>query len=97
MARISTIFQNWARGKTDHDLNARFDLTTYKSGSDVFKNFFSNFKGNAIYRPGFENMVKFQDCRFIEFKFNNAQSYLCLFYNLKIKFLSYDVNGNLET
>ncbi len=95
MARISTVFQNWARGKTDHDLNARFDLTTYKSGSDVFKNFFSNFKGNAIYRPGFENMVKFQDCRFIEFKFNNEQSYLCLFYNLKIKFLSYDSNGDL--
>jgi len=94
-SRITTNFNNFARGKGDHDLNGRFDLPTYKSSSDVFKNFFSNFKGNGIYRPGFENIDKFQDCAFIEFKFNKEQSYLCLFYDYKIKFLSYDDAGAL--
>ncbi|MEA2066018.1 MAG: hypothetical protein U9O65_02790, partial [Thermotogota bacterium] len=95
MARISTQFNNFSFGKIDHRTNGRFDLPIYHSGADVVKNFFTNFQGNAIYRPGFESISKFEDCRFIEFKFNNEQSYLCLFYNTKIKFLSYDAGGNL--
>ncbi len=94
MAKISTVFNNFAHGKIDHDLNGRFGLPAQKSGSDVFRNFFSNFKGNGIYRPGFESFLKFQDCRMIEFKFNKAQSYICVFYEEKVKFLSYDTNGN---
>lgn len=58
------------------------------------QNFYGNFKGNALFRCGFENLLKFQDCAMIEFKFNKAQSYICVFYNLKIKFLTYDVSGN---
>ena len=91
--KISTSFNNFARGKIDHDLNGRWELPLYTSGCDVFKNFISNFKGNAIFRTGFEMMAKFEDCRFIEFKFNISQDYLCLFYDKKIKFLTYDEDG----
>lgn len=93
--KVATTFNNFSRGKLDHDLNGRYDLPIYTSGSDVFENFFSNFKGNAIFRSGFENIVKFQDCRFIVFKFNKEQTYLALFYANEIKFLSYDGSGNL--
>ena len=92
--KITTGFNNFARGKLDHDLNGRYDLPIYTSGADIFKNFFSNFKGNAIYRPGFEKIFLFQDCRFVEFKFNIQQDYLALFYNGKIRFLSYDEETN---
>lgn len=92
--KFSTVFNNFARGKADHDLNGRFDLPIYPSAADIFTNFFGNFKGNAIFRNGFENMVKFQDCAMIEFKFNKEQSYICVFYNLKVKFLTYDSGGN---
>ena len=95
VVKITTSYNNFAKGAADHDLNGRYDLPIYKSSSDVFQNFYSNFKGNAIYRPGFEEIVKFVDCRFIEFKFNKEQSYLCLLYANKIKFLSYDVTGAL--
>lgn len=93
--KISTGFNNFARGVLDHDLNGRWDLPLYTSGADIFYNFFSNFKGNAFYRPGFETLFKFQDCRFVEFKFNNQQDYLALFYNGKIRFLSYDVDNEI--
>jgi len=93
--KISTGFNNFSRGKLDHNLNGRYDLPIYTSGADVFKNFFSNFQGNAIYRPGFETILKFQDCRFVEFKFSNEQDYIALFYNGHIKFLSYDEAGEI--
>lgn len=93
--KVSTCFNNLSRGKLDHDFNGRFDLPIYTSGADVFKNFFSNFKGNAIYRPGFEAIQKFQDCRFVEFKFSDEQDYIALFYNGHIKFLSYDGSGEI--
>lgn len=94
-SKISTPFNNFARGKLDHDLNGRYDLPIYSTGTDIFQNFFTNFKGNAFYRPGFENILKFQDCRFVEFKFSDTQDYLALFYNGHIKFLSYDEDGNI--
>ena len=92
---ISTAYNNFSRGQLDHDLSGRFDLPIYSTGSDVFKNFISNFKGNAIYHSGYPLVDTFQDCQFIEFKFNQEQSYLCLFYAGHIKFLSYDISGNL--
>jgi len=94
-AKISTPFNNFARGKLDHDLNGRYDLPIYTTGADIFQNFLSNFKGNAFFRPGFEVIEKFQDCRFVEFKFSDEQDYLALFYNGHIKFLSYDSSGNV--
>jgi hypothetical protein len=60
---------------------------------DIFENFISNFKGNAIYSTGFLSQVAFQDCEFIEFKFGNTQNYLCVFYANKIRFLAFDTNG----
>ena len=71
--RVASSSNNWSRGQLDHDLNGRYDLDIYKSGSEIFKNFFSNFHGNAIYRPGFPNDFTFQDCRFKEFKFNECK------------------------
>ncbi len=93
MTKVATGINNFARGKADHDLNARFDLPIYTSSSEIFRNFYSNFKGNAIYRPGLETIFKFQDCRFIEFKFSDEQDYIACAYNGKIRFLSYDSSG----
>ena len=92
--KILTALNNFARGKIDHDLNGRYDLPIYSTGADVFKNFFSNFKGNGLFRPGLEMMFDFQDCALMEFRFNNAQSYIVVMYNTKMRFLSYDENGD---
>lgn len=94
--KVVTTYNNFARGKIDHDMMGRYDLPIYQSGWDVLENMFTNFKGNAIYRTGFEDMLgeAFQDCVFQEFRFSNNQNYLLVFYNTKIRFLSYDSNGN---
>jgi len=94
MTKIATTYNNFSRAKLDHDLDGRFDLSLYGTGADVFSNFISNFKGNAIYRAGLLLEQVFEDCAFVEFKFSKEQNYLCLFYELKVKFLTYDVNGN---
>lgn len=92
--RVDTSFNNFARGKIDHDMMGRYDLPVYQSGCDLVENFITNFKGNAIYRAGFETMVDFQDCVMAEFKFNNQQQYILVFYLNKIRFLSYDSSGD---
>lgn len=92
--RVDTSFNNFARGKVDHDMMGRYDLPIYQSGADLVENFITNFKGNAIFRAGFETMVSFQNCVMVEFKFNNQQQYLCVFYLNKIRFLSYDSGGD---
>lgn len=91
--RVVTSYQNFSRAKIDHDMQGRFDLPIYQTGADAFENFISNFKGNGIYRSGDEAMVAFQDCAFIEYKFSNNQNYILVLYNLKMRFLSYDING----
>lgn len=87
-------YLNFSRGKLDHDLNGRFDLPIYYTGSDVFQNFTSNFKGNAIYRLGFEDMIDFEDCALYRFNFSINQNYILVFYNLKLRILTYDAGGN---
>jgi hypothetical protein len=74
-------------------MNGRFDLPIYQSGTDLFQNFISNFKGNAIFRSGLESYLQFQDCAFTEFRFSNTQNYIVVMYANKMRFLSYDVNG----
>ena len=93
MAKIDTSFNNFARGQIDHDMMGRYDLPIYTSGADIVENFITNFKGNAIYRTGFETIFLFQDCAFVEFKFNKEQQYICVFFNLKVRFLSYASDG----
>lgn len=93
--KVVTSYNNFSRGKIDHDMMGRFDLPIYQSGADLFENMYSNFKGNAIYRTGFEMIYAFQDCVFQEFRFSNSQNYLMCFYLNKIRFLSYDSNNNL--
>lgn len=92
--RVVTSYNNFSRGKIDHDALGRFDLPIYTSGSDIFRNFESNYKGNAMFRLGFERMLGFEDCAFVEFKFSNAQNYIIVMYNTKMRFLSYDSGGN---
>lgn len=92
--KVDTVFNNFARGKIDHDMNSRFDLPVFQTGCDLLENFITNFKGNAIFRAGFETMELFQDCVLVEFKFNDQQSYVCLFYANKIRFMSYDSNND---
>ena len=91
--KITSTVNNFAHGKADHDLNGRYDIPIYSSSCDVFRNFTSNFKGNAVYSPGFENIMKFEDCAFILFRFTSEQSYLLLLTEYKIKFLTYDASG----
>ena len=97
MTKISTAFNNFSRGKLDHDLMGRYKIPLYLTGADVFKNFNSNFKGVAMYRPGFELVKTFEDCRLIEFRFSQDQNYLCLFTAFEIRFLTYDADGVLGT
>lgn len=73
----------------------RYDLPIYNSGADVFRNFISNFKGNAIYSNGFKTVYSFEDCAFVEFKFSSNQNYLLVFFANKIRFLAFDTNGVL--
>lgn len=94
MANIVTSYNNFARARIDHDMSGRYDLPIYKTGSDLFRNFISNFKGNAIFRAGMEDMLAFQDCAFVEFKFSLTQTYILVLFANKMRFLSYDTSGN---
>lgn len=91
---ISEVFNNFARGHIDHDMMGRTELPIYRNGYDIFKNFITNFKGNAIFRTGFEYILTHQDCAFLEFKFSQNQNYILVLYANKMRFLSYDGSGN---
>jgi len=95
MQKILSLHNNLSRGETDHDLKGRNDLPIYKNGSERFRNFWSNFKGNAIFRTGFEMITEYEDCALIEFKFSQTQDYLLLFTAGQIKFMSYADDGSL--
>lgn len=94
MAKVATTYGNFTKGQIDHDMMGRFDLPIYNTGMDIFANWISNYKGNAIFSAGFLSRVAFQDCAFIEFKFGITQNYLCVFYASKIRFLAFDTSGN---
>lgn len=94
MSKIITAYNNFARAKVDHDMMGRFDLPIYRSAADVMENFETNFKGNAMFRAGFEDMVgAFEDCVFWEFLFNNEQNYIMVFFENTIRFLTYASDG----
>lgn len=92
--KVVNSYCNFSRAKIDHDALGRFDLPIYTSGCDVFRNFESNYKGNAIYRCGWERMLGFEDCALTEFKFSLNQNYIVVMLASKFRFLSYDSNGN---
>lgn len=91
--KVVRSYNNFSSGQIDHDLMGRFDLPTYSSGADVFQNFISNFKGNAIFAPGFISQLAFQDCAFVEFKFGITQNYICAFYAGNVRFLAFSNTG----
>lgn len=95
MVNVVTAYSNFSRAKLDHDMQGRFELPIYSNSADVFKNWITNFKGNAIYSAGFLSVYLFEDCEFIEFKYGNNQNYMCCFYANKIRFLAFDSGGNL--
>lgn len=88
-----TVHNNFSRGQLDSDLDGRFDLPIYQSGSRLFRNFISNFKGNAIYRSGLENILKHQNGALVEFRFSLNQNYILFLGQNTMRFLSYDSNG----
>lgn len=92
--KVVTSYGNYAKGQIDHDMNGRFELPVYQSGMDIFANFISNYKGNAIFSAGFLSRVAFQDCAFVEYKFGITQDYLCAFIASAVQFLAFDTNGN---
>tara|TARA_R110000851_G_scaffold246062_1_gene398766 strand:- start:6980 stop:9085 length:2106 start_codon:yes stop_codon:yes gene_type:complete len=88
-------YNNFARGKIDHDMMGRYDLPIYSTAADVMRNFFTNFKGNAIYRTGLEDLIgEFQDCVLYEFLFRNDQNYIMVFYDTTVRFLTYASDGS---
>jgi hypothetical protein len=93
--KIATVYNNFARGQVDHDLNARSDLPLFTTGVERMLNFFSNFKGNGIFRGGWEVVEAFGDCAIREFKFNETQSYLMVFFEKKMRFISFDTSGDV--
>jgi len=98
--RLTTALTNFSRGQIDHNLQGRFDLPIYNTGSERFINFVSNFQGNAIFRCGLLHMLDLFDCNMVEFRFNFEQNYILLFCDptnsgtAKIRFLTFDSNGN---
>ncbi len=91
---VVTAFNNFSRGQLDQDMDGRFDLPIYSAGATNFENWISNFKGNAIYRSGFEHQLDFQDSALMEFKFSQNQNYLMVGYASKIRFASFDSNND---
>ena len=91
------VVNNFTRGQLDHDLNGRFDLPFYENGFEICRNFLSNYKGNVKYRTGLEFISSTQgntDAVLMEFKFNNDQSYLLEWTEGKLRFYTYDAEGN---
>lgn len=93
MTKVATANNNFSRGKLDRDLQGRTNLAIYQSGCRILKNYITNFKGVAMNRTGMFKETAFQDCVFVVFDFSISQNYLCLFYENKVKFLTYDSNG----
>jgi hypothetical protein len=92
--KVATNYTNFSRGKLDHSLSGRNDLPIQKTGLEICRNFWTNFYGNLIFRPGLLNEFEYLNCAFVEFKFNKTQSYLCVFSNLKVRFLSEAEDGS---
>jgi hypothetical protein len=92
--KIVSSYVNFAKGQVDRDMNGRFDLPIYNTSAEIVRNFKTNFKGNTFYRTAYEQMLVFQDCAFIEFKFSVSQNYIVVGYANKFRFLSYDGSGN---
>lgn len=91
------VINNFIRGKLDHDLNGRFDLPFYFNGFEVCRNLISNYKGNIKFRTGFKYEAQpFNNTEPVlkEFRFNTEQSYLLEFTENKLRFYTYDANGN---
>lgn len=91
------VINNFTRGKLDHDLNGRFDLPFYFNGFEVCRNLISNYKGNIKFRTGFKYEAQpFHNTEPVlkEFRFNTEQSYLLEFTENKLRFYTYDANGN---
>lgn len=92
--KVNTAQLNFARGQLDRDLSGRYDLPIYQSGFELFKNFVTNYHGNAIFRTGFKYLETFKKCRFVVFSFNQSQTYLLLFSDKELRFMAFDENNN---
>lgn len=91
------VFNNFVRGKLDKDLNGRFDLPLFSNGFSHLRNWICNYKGNLKFRTGFEYVGETKSnnpARLMQFRFNTDQAYLLELTNNKMRFYTYDADGN---
>lgn len=91
-------FNDFSSGQLSKSINGKTNLSIYRNGLELMRNFYTNVMGNALYRQGFEynsNTVNNEPVWFKEFKFNVEQSYLIILSDGVFRFLTYDVDGNL--
>lgn len=94
-ANVDTFVNNFIYGQVDADTVGRFDRPFYYNGAAKFTDWYSDFKGKAIFRGGYlVEQALSGDAAIIEFKFSRNQNYIVLMYNLEFRFLSYDNSGN---
>lgn len=93
--RTSIPNNNFSSGQIDRDTKGRFDLSLFKNGHEISRNFFHTIKGDCYYRTGFEFLDEIGNAALYEFKFNQAQSYLLVFRIEYIEFWSYNERNEL--
>lgn len=92
---ITIAYNNFARGVIDSDVNGRFDLPIYANGLKQCYNFYTNFKGNLVFRTGMKQVDKLPEQVYIKpFKFNQEQNYLFAFGDKKLYMYTFDANNN---
>ena len=96
MPLIEQTFNNFVRGKIDRGLNARDDIAVFNNGAPLFRNIFTNLKGNALFRNGYSFVDNLgEDAVQIEFQFNETQQYVMFFTETTIHFYTFASDGTL--
>lgn len=92
---ITVAYSNFSRGIMDIDTNGRFDLPIYANGCKQCYNFYTNFKGNLIFRPGMKKIEKLTEQVTLKpFRFNQEQNYLMAFGNNTLYMYTFDSNND---
>lgn len=96
MALANAFLTNFAGGEMSPKMRGRFDLPIYKNGCEKIINFIVETQGPLRYRAGtiHAHLTRYNnEAVLIPFQFNDVQSYLMEFTNLRIRF--YTQNGVL--
>ncbi len=94
------VIQNaFTAGELDPNLYGRTDLEKYKSGCALLQNLVVNFGGGVSSRPGSQfvgHPATAGFTRLIPFEFNEAQTYVLVFSNLKMRVIKPAVAGHVN-